>query len=190
MTITQKKASNKITFQFEEDCFQYTLEDKSAKISFSVDYDTFPVKHHTQEERQAYFRNVGVVWLVIAAFDMASRMLGSAPSFKFSILLFPGIAFLIYYRLSITPFLVFDSPCGRVFVIANKQAESILKEIHTRRIAQIRSRYARLIDASQPERESARFEALLRENIITQDEFDDLMIDLRLGISANTPLED
>jgi hypothetical protein len=186
MTLTQKCITNRITFDFQEDYVQYTRDTASHKVSFRIDYESFPTEQHFWEERKPLVRVLGTLAL---AWGMLP-ILFSTPTPLSVAWTLPGLLALLYYRLSITQYLVFDMPTRQIFLLANRQAETVLREVQARRIGQIRKRYARVIDPSEPERETARFQALLRENIITQDDFDDLMIDLRLGISANTPLED
>jgi hypothetical protein len=190
MTITQRSAFQKITFEFNEDSLTYTRETLSQKVVFLLEYDAFPTERHLLEERSlvlATGARMGILWGV---FHVISQYFTETPAPSAALWLLPGLLCLLGYRLSHARYLVHEMGARQIFILEDRQTETILKTIHAHRIGQIRKRYARVIDPSEPNREVARFKALLDEKIITQDDFDDLMIDLRLGISANMPLDE
>lgn len=184
MTITQQRASHRATFSFEDEGLRYSIKDPSGATSFFVSYEEIPNEHVDIEERRVWFKNVGLLWVIIGIVQVGLRIAENGKiGVPFWLLL--GIGCIGYYYYSSTKFLGFDTPRGRVFVIDDNKKDPILGEFVSRRNAQLKRRYARVIDASQPDREATRFNFLLHEKIITQDEFDELMVELRLGIADN-----
>ncbi len=189
MTITQKKASNTATFVFHEDELHYTIKEPAGTSSFKIEYEDFPDESSELEERRVWFRNVGVLWIIIGAIQIYFQISDHGRlGLPFWFLL--GLGCIAYYWLSATKFTVFDTARGRLFVIADKKQSTVLMEIRSRRASQLKRRYAKILNARDPEREAARLNWLLQRKIISQDEFDSLMIDLRLGIAGEIAKEE
>lgn len=182
MTIIQKRAGHRVEFQFGEESLKYSVKDPSGSTSFSLPYEEVPDEYSELEERRVWFRNVGYIWIIIGLCDVGYRYTESSKwVLPFWLLL--GLACLGYYYLSSTHFIVYNTARGRMFVIVDKKKDQVLKELGTRRSALLKKRFARVIDPSNPDRESARFEWLKQNGVISEDEYDNLMVDLRLGIA-------
>lgn len=181
MTIVQKKASNRAEFQFGTENLRYSIKDPSGTHSYSIEYESIPTVHSEMEERRVWFRNAGWLWVIIGIAQIVFRFTEDRQlGFPFWLLL--GAGCLGYYYYSSTKFLVFSTDAGRIFVIDDRDRERIIAEFTRRRIDQLKRRYARIIDPANPERESARFGWLEKQGVISTDEHENLLVELRLGI--------
>jgi hypothetical protein len=187
MIVTQKKASNKAVFTFEDEGLRYSIKDPSGTNSFYVEYEGIPPEHSELEERNAWFRNIGGLWTILGLVVLAMQF--SRGSVGFPTWLVIGLACLGYYWYASTKFSVFSTHAGRIFVIQDGQHEEIVEELRKRKTTQLRNRYAKILDVSEADQEAARFQWLFKEQIISKEEYEDLMAGLRLGAASLRPYE-
>ena len=127
--LTQKKSSNQTIFEFGEDKLKYSLKGTSGKKIFSTDYGSISDEDFDEfEEKNEWFRNVGILWVLIGVFQIANRLMESG-SFSGSMWLTLGIICLITYRYKTTSYTIVDAETGRIFIIKDAQHSKILDEI-------------------------------------------------------------
>lgn len=155
MTITQKKALNTTTFVFHDSELHYSINGPAGSSSFKVEYQDVPDERSELEERQIWFRNIGVLWIIIGAVQIYLQLSEHGRlGLPFWFLL--GVGCLGYYWFSATKFTVFDSARGRMFVIVDKKQAAILSEIRNRRANQLKRGYAKILAPIDPDGEATR----------------------------------
>lgn len=113
MKIEQKKFSTKAAFSLEDDGVTYEVRDGSGVTTFRSDYEDISFETSFFEERNAWFRNVGYIWLVIGGIQTALRFQDTGKLVP-SIWLFFGIAFVFAYYWRRIGYTIFDTPKGRL----------------------------------------------------------------------------
>lgn len=178
MEFIQKKLSNQTTFEFGEDKLKYSLKDGSGKRTFSTDYgDIYDEDFDELEEKNEWFRNVGILWVLLGAYQIGSRFMGSG-NLSGSMWLTLGIICLITYRLRITKFTVIDAEKGRIFIIKDAQHSQLLDEISIRRKKQWKVRYGPINYDNDPQSELKKFQWLLDKRVISEDEFNAVKLEI------------
>lgn len=183
MKIQQKRASNKATFEFREDVLHHSICDASGRCAFSVDYEVIPEDFSELEERPVWLRSVGVLCVLLGLYQVFAQSHSGLPS-GFPFWFVAGAGFLAYYRWSAARFKIIDTPKGRIFVISGRDEGRIFDELKRRKADQIVRRYARILDPHTPDNDAARFNWLRDQQYISQETFEELMIDLRLAVAA------
>ena len=172
MDISQKSFSNKTRFEFGEENLGFTVEDKSGSQSFIVAYGSIPTDVGMIEEKNIWYRNVGLLWSLIGFFIMAQSYLSHGEligSFWFIL----GIGCLIVYWVVKTRYTVIDTQKGRLFIINNEQRDIIMEEIDTRRKGQWYSWYGTINFENQPSNEINKYIWLLEKDVISEKEYNE-----------------
>ncbi|WP_438863644.1 DUF308 domain-containing protein [Neptunicella sp.] len=178
MELTQKKSSNQTTFEFGEEKLKYTIKDASGKKTFSTEYGSISDEDFDElEEKNAWFRNVGILWVLIGVFQIANRFMESG-TFSGSMWLTLGIICLITYRFKTTSYTIVDAEKGRIFIIQDDQHSKILDEISTRRKMQWKLWYGSVNYENDPKNELNKFQWLLDKKVISDDEFEKVKLEI------------
>lgn len=180
--IEQSRFGTRTRFEFLDDGLRYSVKDSAVSASFTIEYDDIPKDFSELEEKKAWFRNVGILWIVIGLAQIGLRVAsGDGIGVPFWLLL--GLGCVGYHHLSHVRYRVYDTARGRILVIDDRSRPKVEEEIARRRAGLLKARYARVIDPTDSEREAARFRWLRKEGVISEDEFDQLMVELQLGIA-------
>jgi hypothetical protein len=178
MELTQKKSSNQTIFEFGEDKLKYSLKGTSGKKIFSTDYGAISDEDFDEfEEKNEWFRNVGILWVLIGVFQIANRLMESG-SFSGSMWLTLGIICLITYRYKTTSYTIVDAETGRIFIIKDAQHSKILDEISSRRKKQWKIWYGSVNYENDSQNELNKFQWLLDKKVISEDEFKTVKLEI------------
>lgn len=178
MELTQKKSSNQTTFEFGKEKLKYSIKDSSGKKTFSTEYGSISDEDFDElEEKNAWFRNVGILWVLIGAVQIIGRLMESG-SFSGSIWLTLGIICLITYRFKTTNYTIVDAEKGRIFIIQDEQHSKILDEISKRRKKQWKLWYGSINYENDPQNELNKFQWLLDKKVISDDEFKTVKLEI------------
>lgn len=170
MEITQKHASNKIRFVFHDDRLDHAWQDSSRSRSFSVPYTEISRDRQTFTERQVWFRNAGLIWMLIGfVWVIASWSEHRLGAGWFWLLL--GVACYAIYHFRVTRFVILPSDKGNLLVIDDEDGKRIVSEIETRRAKQFREEYDFFPRDDSPEQLRKRFNWLHREGALSDEEF-------------------
>ena len=173
MDISQKRFANRATFGFGDSELRYTVRDASGSNTVTVPYAEIERGQDEMVERNAWLRNAGIFWiclslLIVAASDTTPRRLRGVGW------MIIGLGCLIAYRFRTTTFTVLHSSKGRLFVIRNDAThDQILDAIDSRRRSQRREWYAHVDLENAPARETAKFDWLKAEGVISDAEHAD-----------------
>jgi hypothetical protein len=184
MKIEQKKFSTKTSFTFGDDGLTYEIRDRSGGTTFRTDYEDISFDTSFLEERNAWWRNVGWIWIVIGALGVLLSLRGAGrPALPIWLVL--GVVFLIAYYWRRTSYTIYDCAKGRILIIRDDKHDQIVNELNSRRRACLRSRYATVDFGNAPEAEARRFAWMLEYEIISQEEHDTALKQISSGSSAD-----
>jgi hypothetical protein len=171
MKITQRRFTNRTEFDFGDESFEYKVKESNGSRSFTVDYLEFTRGSGTLEERNPWWRNAGLLWVVIGIVQMVmtySQRGVFRPSFWFLL----GLACLGVYKLSSAAYSVHDTSEGKLYVLRGREHDRILEELDARRKKRLRDLHGDVNLSNGPEREVAKFKWLADQGAITKDERD------------------
>lgn len=187
LRLEQKRAGAKTFFEFGEESLRYGLDDGSASRTWTIEYAELSVERERFVERNAWWRNVGAIWVVLGgvltAMDWAKTQV-----FGLSIWLPLGAACLVWYALRIRRFIVVPSPRANVLVIDDASAAAVLAEIDRRRAAQLRDRFDYLSPDESPEQQRHRVLWLQRQGSLDDHEVSARL--LQIDLMAQSPSAD
>jgi len=169
MKLTQKRFSNRTEFDLRENDFSYTIRDSSGSRSFTFDYADFNPNSEHLEENNAWWRNAGLIWVVIGVLQLGAQYVQEG-AFRGSIWLVLGIGCLVAYRVARTSYTIHSSDYGNVLIIQDKQHQKIFDELTSRRRTRLASALGEINPNQPPESEIAKFEWLVEQGAISEQE--------------------
>jgi hypothetical protein len=184
MEIKQKKFSNKTNFIFGRSQLKYNLQDTSGSSTFSIDYSDIPFEFDEFEEKNQWFRNAGLLWILIGAIQGVMNILehGRVGGFFWA---FIGLICMAVFYYAKTKFSIFNTEKGRIFVIQNKQYEKIMNTINNRRKSHLKELYGEINLDRDPKDEISKFQWLVENAVISEVEF----AEIKQKIIAMTSVE-
>jgi len=167
MEFTQKKLSNKSTFTFQDDYFNFACEDKSGATDYDIHYGDVPQKSSLLIEQNEWLRNVGLLWIAIGLFEFGYALYaGNSLSGK-GFWFFIGICCTTWALFTKVKYTVFKCQEGSVYVIRNKQHDEIIAEITRRRKAQLLQWYGEVNPDNDLENEIKKFKWLVEQGAMS-----------------------
>lgn len=162
--IVQKKNGNVISFDFREQDFVYSFQDKSLSQQKEILFTTVDTKDiSTYTERPEWFRNVGIIWIVLSIGEMILYRSGL-------IWFLLACIFLLIYWFRTTHFSLLEWTGGNIFVLKDKYHDIIIDKIRSEKKSILRKRYLPKDDQELQWADVSRFEWLRDEGVISQDE--------------------
>lgn len=180
----QKQSGTKTAFEFRPTALRYSVEDAGGQGTFSVPYEEIPSEAGELTERNAWFRNVAYLWMLIGVVSIVLHVSEHGELGGGFWLLIGGITYAVY-RFKTVTYTVYDTRYGRVFVIRDKHHDRIVAELGERRAGALRSRFATVDAGNEPEDEVRKFEWLREEGAISDAEFEDYVRQIRLGLGTS-----
>lgn len=181
MKITQKKFSNKTTFEFENETLKYTVEDKGGAGDIIFSYADFPQKSSMKIEKNGWLRNVGLIWVLLGVFQLGTAIAAQSPLAGKGFWFLLGLMCLLMYRIAITKYSVFSMENGTVYIIKDKKHDEILEEINERRKKQLLLWYGEVNIDNDAENEIAKFKWLQSQNVISKEEAEEKIAHVELA---------
>ena len=163
--ITQKKNGNKISFDFQEEYFLYTIKDSNQTQSLKVPY--ISVQTDTIDEfveKNDWFRNVGFLWIILWWYHYFVYW------YTWEWLLL-WIIMLVVYTVRTTNFSILNSSEWRVLIIQDEQNCEIIGKIQSEKRKILREKLFLLDKNNSPENELEKYTYLKYEKAITEEEF-------------------
>lgn len=171
MEIAQKRGSSHTRYKFHEDRVEYSWKDSSGSRSFSVQYTDISRDRQGLTERNVWFRNVGILWLLIGGVQLAVTW-SSAQGARGSLWLILGAACVAVYYFRTISYTILPSDKGNLLVIDDEDGSRIIEEIERRRVAQFRAEYDIFPEGDNPEQLRNRFSWLHREGVLSEAELE------------------
>ena len=172
MQMKQKKKSNKHTFSFEENYFNFAYEDKSGSGDTDMNYADFPQKSSIQIEQNEWLRNVGYLWCALGVFQMGYTLYLKEPVVGEGFWIIVGLACIAWAHFSKVKYSVFKSEQGHIFVIHDKNHDKIISELNARRKSQLLNWYGEINPENELEQEIEKFKWLAEQGVISSEESD------------------
>jgi hypothetical protein len=169
MEIAQKRDASRTSYVFHEDRVEYSWKDSSGSRSFSVPYTEISRDRQGLTERNVWFRNAGILWLLIGGVQLAATWSGTQ-SARGGLWLILGAACVAVYRFRAISYTILPSEKGNLLVIDDADGRRILEEIEKRRAAQFRGEYDFFPQGDSPEQLRNRFNWLHREGALSEEE--------------------
>jgi len=180
MEIVQKKKSNKHTFSFKDNHFNFAYQDKTGSEDVDINYAEFPQKSSIRIEQNEWLRNVGILWCVIGLFQIGYAVYLEAPLTGKGFWLIIGLACIAWAYFSTVKYSVFKSDQGSVYVIQGKNHDTIIDEINSRRKTQLLDWYGEVNPENNLENEIGKFRWLADQNVISKEESEEKIAQVEL----------
>lgn len=170
MEFIQKKKSNKHTFTFYDDHFNFAYEDKSGSGDADINYADFPKKSSIQIEQNEWLRNVGYLWIALGVFQVAYAVYSDHSLSGKGFWIFVGAICVIWAHLSQVKYTVFRAEQGNIFVIQDRYHDAIIKELNDRKKSQLLRWYGEVNPENDLDNEVQKFKWLVEQGVITKEE--------------------
>lgn len=170
MEFTQKRMASNIRFEFGETEMKYWVRDNSGERDLTLDYATLPLATRRVFERNNWLRNIGLIWCLIGAVSIGLAFANSSILSGSGIWLVVGAICLLLYRLTQTNYTVLDSENGSIWVMDDKQSQSILSELQSRRKKRLLEIYGEFNPNNDRDRELQKFDWLVKEKVLSREE--------------------
>lgn len=188
MELKQKRNSNRIRYVFGEDEVQYLLQDGSGSRSFSVDYNDISRDRQSMEERNAWLRNVALLWIALGVVQTSAGWF-SDHVFKLAFWVWLGAFCYLVYWFRRTSFIILPSGKGNLLVVDDTTGARIVEEIESRRAANFRRDYDGMRPHEEPPQQRRRFLWLHKEGALSDAELQQRLDVLDHGAAGENGVE-
>jgi hypothetical protein len=185
MEIFQKKKSNKHTFTFKDDYFNFAYEDKSGSGDTDINYADFPQKSSVNIEQNEWLRNVGYLWLMLGIFQLGYAIYSNAPLSGKGFWILLGLICLVWAHFSKVKYSVYQAKDGNIFIIQDKKHDEIVNELNSRKKKQLLDWYGEVDPENDLENEVSKFKWLAEQNVITKEESEKKIAQAELAHNDN-----
>lgn len=167
MKIEQKKNGTKVEFDFNDDFLYYKIKDSNGSNSFNIRYEDITNSITEFEERNSWYKNVGLFWAILGVIDMALNRT------KLSLWLVLGIIFYGLYYYYQTSYSKIDATSRNLLIIKNDKHDEIIKEIFSQRNTYLKREYGKINEKNDKQNELNKFRWLKNIGVIADYEFID-----------------
>lgn len=177
-SLSQNHLLIKTFFTFADTCLHYRYKSTDKDVSFQVDYTQIPITP-TQEiaDKYSLFRNLGIAALMIGG-AMAVNNFMTLGRLEDTLFLHLGLISMFLYSISTKKFSVFATGSGNILVLKDKKHDTIIEKMHHQRNRILKELYAHIDFQNSKEHEIEKFDHLLKDGIITEEEYNQFLIQL------------
>lgn len=170
MVIVQKKRSTKHTFSFYDDYLNFAYDDKLGSGDRDITYADIPQKTSTQIEQNQWLLNVGYLWIVLGIVVLVHAYLVGAPLNGKGFWIFMGLVTLVWAYFTKIKYTVYSTEYGNVPIMQDKKHDDIIREINTRKKAQLLKWYGEINPENELNNEIKKFTWLAEQDVLTKEE--------------------
>ncbi|MEZ5484579.1 MAG: hypothetical protein R3F01_05405 [Lysobacteraceae bacterium] len=170
MEVQQRHGATKLRYRFDTDSVEYRVEDSSGSRTFNVAYTELSRDRQELLERNEWFRNAGMLWMLIGVVFTALSFGGERPAI--SLWFWIGLLCYLIFRLRTTRYTIIPSDKGNLLVIHNSDHDRIVNELETSRADQFRREYDFVPDGDEPDNYRKRLDWLKREGALSDEDVD------------------
>ena len=170
MEFTQKKNSTKHKITFYDNYFNFAYKEKSGEGDFDLNYADVPNKHSIQIEQNEWLRNVGFLWIAIGVLQIGYAIYSESSLSGKGFWLLIGCLCLAWATFSKVKYSVFRTEKGNLFLIQDKQHDTIIEEIMSRKKSQLLLWYGEVNPDNELEVEVNKFYWLAEQKALSQEE--------------------
>ena len=168
MEVQQRHGATRLRYRFDTDSVEYRVEDSSGSRTFNVAYTELSRDRQELLERNEWFRNAGMLWMLIGVVFTALSFGGERPAI--SLWFWIGLLCYLIFRLRTTRYTIIPSDKGNLLVIHNSDHDRIVNELETRRADQFRREYDFVPDGDEPDSCRRRLDWLKREGALSDED--------------------
>ena len=169
MEITQRKVSVKVSFDFKDEHFLYTIKNKGDTSQSKIHYSAVPFdEKYESEERNQWYRNAGILWFCLGSY--LTYLNFSEGKQIISLWLFVGTACLFAFYFSVKKFTRIPVGDGSIFIIKGKNHDEIIDKIESKRKEVILKEHESINMENTPENEVEKFIWLKDKGLISEEE--------------------
>ena len=168
MEVQQRHGATRLRYRFDTDSVEYRVEDSSGSRTFNVAYTELSRDRQELLERNEWFRNAGMLWMLIGVVFTALSFGGERPAI--SLWFWIGLLCYLIFRLRTTHYTIIPSDKGNLLVIHNGDHDRIVKELEMRRADQFRREYDFVPDGDEPDNYRKRLDWLKREGALSDED--------------------
>ena len=168
MEVQQRHGATRLRYRLDTDSVEYRVEDSSGSRTFNVAYTELSRDRQELLERNEWFRNAGMLWMLIGVVFTALSFGGERPAI--SLWFWIGLLCYLIFRLRTTRYTIIPSDKGNLLVIHNSDHDRIVKELEMRRADQFRREYDFVPDGDEPDNYRKRLDWLKREGALSDED--------------------
>ena len=168
MEVQQRHGATRLRYRLDTDSVEYRVEDSSGSRTFNVAYTELSRDRQELLERNEWFRNAGMLWMLIGVVFTALSFGGERPAI--SLWFWIGLLCYLIFRLRTTHYTIIPSDKGNLLVIHNSDHDRIVNELETRRADQFRREYDFVPDGDEPDNYRKRLDWLKREGALSDED--------------------
>ena len=168
MEVQQRHGATRLRYRLDTDSVEYRVEDSSGSRTFNVAYTELSRDRQELLERNEWFRNAGMLWMLIGVVFTALSFGGERPAI--SLWFWIGLLCYLIFRLRTTHYTIIPSDKGNLLVIHNGDHDRIVKELEMRRADQFRREYDFVPDGDEPDNYRKRLDWLKREGALSDED--------------------
>ncbi len=170
MQFKQKKWSNKHSFTFNDEYLDFSYEDKSGSDGMQINYANIPTKTSISIEMNEWLRNVGILWMLLGAYQIGTAIYSEASLSGKAFWLTIGILCVSWAYFSRVKYTIFKTEQGNIFIIQDKLHDDISNEIKNRREKQLLEYYGDINMENELSNEIEKFKWLREQGVLSEEE--------------------
>jgi hypothetical protein len=166
---TQKAWGTKLGFDFQEDELVYSAKITNTTSVSQIPYLSISNKKWEFNQRNTWFRNVGILWIGVGIVFGLPSFGGDPESLLWSVF---GVIMIAMYFVTSMKFTVVQTERERIMILKNKDHDVILKTLLDLRKLHLKKKYGEINPDNQIDTEKKKFDLLLKEGVISKEEHD------------------
>ena len=177
MIFNQKKNGWNLNFEFKENELVYSLVTSTEKSKTKISYLEITGDSWEHIRRNEWYRNVGLLWLVIGIY-MNVVMYLDIKSLAPSIWLILGVVMLVIYKVREINFLVLGAGSNNILIIKDSSCEEIYNLLLEKRKDSVLKTYGSINFDNPLDVEVGQFKILLDQEFIDKKKYEEVVKEL------------
>lgn len=177
MIFNQKKNGWNLNFEFKENELVYSLVTSTEKSKTKISYLEITGDSWEHIRRNEWYRNVGLLWLVIGIY-MNVVMYLDIKSLAPSIWLILGVVMLVIYKVREINFLVLGAGSNNILIIKDSSCEEIYNLLLEKRKDSVLKTYGSINFDNPLDVEVGKFKVLLDQEFIDKKKYEEVVKEL------------
>lgn len=182
--ITQKRFSTRTRFELGDGDFAYRLDTEGSSRTYRLEYAELSSDRETLVERNAWWRNVGLLWMLIGVVSAVIVYTGEH-KLRLPIWLWLGMISYGVYYFKVIRYQIIPAERCNVVIIDDATGAEVIRELESRRAAQLRQRFDYLAADEHPEQQRRRIEWLGKQGALDANEVSARLLQLNAMAGAH-----
>lgn len=183
----QENIRTSVSFDFKKDELIFSLKDSSTNTVTAIPYLQITSESTDFTEKNDWYRNVGIIWIVIGAIFEIPALLNGTP--KLPIWSGLGLLMLLIYMATKKRYTILHTATrSNIVILHDEQHNAIVKQIRDTRREKFKEKLGDINIHNDPELEKQKFEFLFKEDVISAQERDNAIAQIdKLTNERGTP---